>query len=86
VQVAFDFRHASWEGVEGVQLVNASEGPARFRYIRLREPPYSAKDLKELAAKIRPLVEERLEVYCYFMHEKEPTAPRYAEKLIALLQ
>jgi uncharacterized protein YecE (DUF72 family) len=85
MRVAFDFRHGSWKGVEGVQVVNALEGPAGFRYLRMREPPYSDRKLAEWAGRIRPLLADGIEVYCYFMHEKEPTAPRYAQKLLERL-
>src|SRR5438094_6555945 len=42
LQWAFDFRHESWTGVETgrAAVVNALEGAAPFRYLRLREPPY----------------------------------------------
>ena len=50
-----------------------------FRYIRLREPPYTDADLEELAAKLRP------PAYVYFRHEDEPTAPAYAERLAAIV-
>jgi uncharacterized protein YecE (DUF72 family) len=84
VRVVFEFRHASWAGVEGVQVVNALDGAARFRYLRLREPPYTDEQLGEWADRIRPLLSGGIEVYCYFMHEEAATAPRYAERLIEL--
>lgn len=86
VRVVFEFRHASWAGVEGVQVVNELDGPAGFRYLRMREPPYPDKKLAEWAGRIRPLLEEGIEVYCYFMHEEAATAPRYAERLIELVR
>ena len=87
---AFDFRHESWAGIEhelpeNAACVNALEGAARFRYVRFREPPYSDEELVEWAARIRPLVDAGLEVFCYFRHEDEPTAPAYAERLLELL-
>jgi len=78
VELAFDFRHESWVGVEGV--VNVSDFAAEpFSYIRLREPPYSDEDLRELAARLQP------NAYVYFRHEDEPTAPAYAARLVELL-
>jgi uncharacterized protein YecE (DUF72 family) len=74
LELAFDFRHESWAGVEGVVAVNDFAAEP-FRYIRLREPPYSDDDLLELAAKMRP------PAYVYFRHEDEPTAPTYAARL-----
>jgi uncharacterized protein YecE (DUF72 family) len=86
LRIAFDFRHDSWEGVElplpdNAVRVNDLDASAPFRYLRLREPPYSDADLEEWAGRIRPLVDNGVEVYCYFRHEDEPTAPRYAERL-----
>ena len=78
LELAFDFRHESWAGVEGVVAVNDLDAEP-FRYIRLREPPYSDDDLRELAAKLRP------PAYVYFRHEDEPTAPGYAARLRELL-
>lgn len=85
LDVAFDFRHESWDGVEAPVRVNSLEADAPFRYLRLREPPYSDDDLRAWAERLRPLVDEGVRVHCYFKHEDEPTAPRYAERLLALL-
>jgi uncharacterized protein YecE (DUF72 family) len=78
LELAFDFRHESWAGVEGVVTVNDFSAEP-FRYIRLREPPYSDDDLRALAADLRA------PVYVYFRHEDEPTAPAYAARLLELL-
>jgi uncharacterized protein YecE (DUF72 family) len=78
LELAFDFQHESWAGVEGVVAVNDLEAEP-FRYIRLREPPYSEDDLRALAAQLRP------PAYVYFRHEDEPTAPAYAARLLELL-
>jgi uncharacterized protein YecE (DUF72 family) len=90
VQLALDLRHESWDGIEAdlppnVVRVGSLEGEAPFRYLRLREPPYSDGELAAWADRIRPLLNDRLRVYCYFMHEDEPTAPRYAGRLLELL-
>jgi len=90
VQLAFDFRHDSWAGIEAVLPPNAVrvgslEGDAPFRYVRLREPPYDDEALAAWAERLRPLLDDGVQVYCYFKHEDEPTAPRYAERLRALL-
>src|SRR6266508_3696059 len=45
LEVAYDFRHESWDGVEGLVRVNDFDAEP-FRYIRLREPPYSDDDLR----------------------------------------
>jgi uncharacterized protein YecE (DUF72 family) len=90
VWLAFDFRHESWDGIEGDLPSNAIrvgslEGDAPFRYVRLREPPYSDDDLQGWADELRPLLDDGVRVHCYFKHEDEPTAPRYAERLLELL-
>jgi uncharacterized protein YecE (DUF72 family) len=92
LEVALDFRDPSWDGVEpelerwGAVRVNQLEaGAARFRYLRLREPPYDDDALQAIAERIRPLLADSLAVYCYFRHEDEPTAPAYAGRLLELV-
>src|SRR5262245_33647528 len=88
LRIAFDFRHESWEGIElpeNAVRVNECEAAAPFRYLRFREPPYSEDDLARIAGEIRPLLAAGLEVYAYFRHEDEPSAPQYAERLLAIL-
>jgi uncharacterized protein YecE (DUF72 family) len=82
LEVAFDFRHESWEGVEVPVRVNALEADAPFRYLRLREPPYDDAAIEEWAARLRPLLEAGIRVHCYFKHEDEPTAPGYALRML----
>lgn len=74
VRLAWDFRHESWAGVEGVVAVN-DPAAEPFRYLRLREPPYSDDELRALAATVRD------PAYVYVRHENEPTAPAIAERL-----
>jgi uncharacterized protein YecE (DUF72 family) len=81
LQLAYDFRHPSWDGVEGVVRVDDTSGP--FAYLRLRDPPYSDDDLRALAAR---LADAPRPAYVFFRHEDEPTAPRYAERLLSLLE
>jgi uncharacterized protein YecE (DUF72 family) len=90
VRLAFDFRHDSWAGVEtelpeNAVRVGSLDGAARFRYLRLREPPYDEAALESWAGRLRPLLADGLEVYCYFKHEDEPTAPAYAQRLLELV-
>ena len=84
---ALDFRHESWAGAETgrAAVVNAVGGDASFRYLRFRDPPYDDASLAALAERVRPLVAGGLEVYAYFQHEDEPTAPAYAMRLLQLL-
>jgi uncharacterized protein YecE (DUF72 family) len=86
LEYAFEFRHESWAGVEGVQLVNALDGGAPFRYLRLREPPYDEAALTGWAARLEPLLAEGKRLYVYFKHEDEPLAPAYAQRLLELLR
>ena len=85
---AFEFRHESWAGVdlEGNALVGSLGGDAPLRYLRLREPPYDEAALAAWAKRIRPVVDSGSGVYAYFKHEDEPTAPAYAERLLALCE
>ena len=88
---AFEFRHPSWEvddllAEAGVARVGSLAGRASFRYLRLREPPYDEEVLTSWANRLRPLLADGIEVYCYFKHEDEPTAPLYARRLLELLQ
>ena len=78
LDAAFDFRHESWDGVEGVVRVNDFDAEP-FRYIRLREPPYADDELQEVARRLRP------PAYVYCRHEDAPTAPVYASRLRELL-
>ena len=85
---AFDFRHESWDGVElpdNAVRVGALEANAPFRYLRFRDPPYDERALAEQAASIRPLLAGGIQVYAYYRHEDEPTAPAYAERLLDLI-
>ena len=91
---ALDFRHESWLEAEvrsklderGIACVGSLEGAARFRYLRLREPPYDEPALEALGDQVSDLLADGIEVYCYFRHEDEPTAPIYAERLLELIR
>jgi uncharacterized protein YecE (DUF72 family) len=84
---ALDFRHESWAHAKTgrVAVVNALDGDASFRYLRLRDPPYDEAALRGWAQRLRPLLDEGIRVFAYFKHEDEPLAPRYASRLIRLL-
>jgi uncharacterized protein YecE (DUF72 family) len=79
VELAWDVRDPSWDGVEGLSRVGDVDAEP-FRYIRLREPPYSDEQLAELAATLRD------PAYVYVRHEDAPTAPAIADRLLALLR
>ena len=88
LRLAFDLAHPSWDGIEprlaaaGAVRVNDLEHEAPFRYVRFRDPPYSEEALQAAAERLRAV---DVPVYAYFRHEDEPTAPRYAERLLELL-
>jgi uncharacterized protein YecE (DUF72 family) len=94
ILVALDFRHDSWDDPEvtaqlderGLIRVDALGGDASFRYLRLREPPYDEEALAGLQRKIGPLLDGGVDVYAFFRHEDEPTAPRYAARLRELVE
>ena len=85
--LALDLRDPSWEGADVSPAVRVDdwEADAPFRYLRFREPPYSEEQLEEIAERIRPLLAAGVEVFAYFRHEDEPTAPAYASRLLELL-
>jgi hypothetical protein len=78
VELAWDFRHETWDDVGGLVRVGDPDAEP-FRYLRLREPPYSDDELREAARTARD------PAYVYLRHENEPTAPAYAERLRTFL-
>jgi uncharacterized protein YecE (DUF72 family) len=88
LRLAFDLEHPSWDGIEprlteaGAVRVNDLESDPAFRYVRLREPPYSDDDLRVWAERLRGVA---VPTFIYLRHEDEPTAPRYATRLSELL-
>lgn len=84
--LALDLRHPSWDGVDvsPAVRVNDWDADAPFRYLRFRDPPYSDDDLRVLAGRITPLLAAGVDVFAYFKHEDEPTAPAYALRLLRL--
>ncbi len=85
--LALDCRHESWVGVDVSPAVHVNDwdAAAPFRYLRFREPPYGEETLRGFAERIRPLVERGIDVYAYFRHEDEPTAPASAQRLLELV-
>jgi uncharacterized protein YecE (DUF72 family) len=88
LRLAFDLPHPSWDGIEprlaaaGAVRVNDLETEAPFRYLRFRDPPYSEAEVEAWAERLRSIDEP---VYAYFRHEDDPTAPRYALRLLELV-
>jgi uncharacterized protein YecE (DUF72 family) len=92
VRYALDLRDPSWDGVEprlaaaGAVRVGDWAAASSWCYVRFREPPYDEASLASFAARLRPLVEADIDVFAFFRHEDEPTAPRYALRLLELLR
>jgi uncharacterized protein YecE (DUF72 family) len=80
LRLAFDLADPSWDGIEvrlaqaGAVRVDDLDQPARFRYLRRREPPDDA-----FVDRVRSAQEP---AYVYFRHGDEPDAPRYAAELL----
>jgi uncharacterized protein YecE (DUF72 family) len=90
VRLALDLRHDSWNGVEpglggNAVRVGDLDAEAGWRYLRFREPPYDDAALSGIATRIQPLLDESVEVFAFFRHEDEPTAPTAALRLLELL-
>ena len=89
LRFVLDFRHESWDVPEVIQRLdergiarpNVLDGPGEFRYLRFRDPPYEQRDLAAWAERLRAA---DAEVFGYFKHEEEPTAPAYARELLRL--
>ena len=87
LRIALDLRDPSWDEADIGRAVRVDdwEAGAPFRYLRFREPPYDDARLGELAERIRPLLAAGVDVFAYFRHEEEPSAPLYADRLLSLL-
>lgn len=83
LRLALDLRHSSWAGVDVRPAVRVGDwdADASFRYLRFRDPPYDDAALAALGARLWPLLAAGVEVFAYFQHEDEPTAPAYAAAL-----
>ncbi len=78
VRIAWDFRHETWDGVDGLVRMN-DPAAEPFRYLRLREPPYADEELQAFAATVRD------PAYVYVRHEDAPTAPEIVQRLRRML-
>ena len=91
IRFALDLRDPSWDGVEpqlaevGAVRVGDWNAAGDWRYVRFREPPYDEAALVMAADRIRPLVAAGVDIFAFFRHEDEPTAPRYALRVLELL-
>ncbi len=99
---AFEFRHESWTAArdilaengaawclaetDGSEIDRSSVPSEPFAYLRLRREDYSERDIGSWAEIVRPVLEAGRDAYVYFKHEEGAAAPRYAERLAALLR
>ena len=92
IRFALDLRDPSWDGVEpqlaaaGAVRVGDWDAAGDWRYLRFRETPYDDTALVVLADRLRPLISAGVDVFAFFRHEAEPTAPAYALRLLELLE
>jgi uncharacterized protein YecE (DUF72 family) len=90
-RLALDLRDESWNGVErelGDDTVRVGDWDAcgSWRYLRFREPPYDERALAGVAERLQALLAAGVEVFAFFRHEDEPTAPAAALRLLELLE
>jgi uncharacterized protein YecE (DUF72 family) len=88
LDLALDLRDESWDGVDVAPAVRVGDwdADAPFRYLRFREPPYTGEALEAAAERVRSLLAEGVDVYAYFRHADEPSAPAYAERVLELVR
>ena len=93
LDVALDLRDPSWDGIEpeldavgARSRVNQLDGTRRASgTCACASRPTTTPRSTASAATIRRLLDGGLDVYCYFRHEDEPTAPAYAARLRELV-
>jgi len=89
MRLALDVRDESWAGaVTAAHAVHVGDwdGSRGWCYVRFREPPYGTAAMAEIAGRVRPLVDAGADVFAFFRHEDEPTAPRSALELLDLVR
>lgn len=96
---AFEFRDASWfcEDVyaalrakkaalcqaKSEKLETPAVQTAGFGYLRLRKEQYSAKEVAQIASRVREMSAAFGEVFVYFKHEETPEGALCAERLLS---
>ena len=97
IRCAFEFRNASWLTDDVYRLLEKHrvalclaeserfEVPevvtAGFVYVRLRKEEYTPEERVEIADRVRRLLSDGRDVYCFFKHEDTPAGAVYAEEL-----
>jgi uncharacterized protein YecE (DUF72 family) len=86
-RLALDVRDESWAdcvaGTDAVRVGDWEPGQG-WCYLRFRDPPYATSALEEIAAGVHSLLDAEIDVYAFFRHEAEPTAPLAALELLDL--
>lgn len=98
IRCAFEFRNKGWLNDEIYSLLEKHkvalclaesekfEVPevvtAAFVYVRLRKEDYSPAERAEIAGRVRRLLADGRDVYCFFKHEDTPAGAVYAEELL----
>ena len=97
IRCAFEFRNASWLTDDVYRLLEKHrvalclaeserfEVPevvtAGFVYVRLRKEEYTPEERAEIADRVKRLLSDGRDVYCFFKHEDTPAGAVYAEEL-----
>jgi uncharacterized protein YecE (DUF72 family) len=99
---AFEFRHLSWLSPpvyallqqHGIALCLAEseklEVPevitADFVYFRLRKPAYTEDDRRQIATRVKQLLEQGSDAFVFFKHEDTPDGALYAQELLSAVK
>ena len=57
---------------------------APHAYLRLRKEDYAADEIAAWGARVRAVLDEGRDVYCYFKHEGGGVGPAYATALLEI--
>lgn len=98
LRCAFEFRHVSWLTGDVYKLLQSRNAAlclaesekfevppvitADFVYVRLRKPDYSADERADIAQRVKQMLGNNRDVYCFFKHEDTPAGAQYAEELL----
>ena len=85
-RLALDIRDDSWSESAASGAVRVGDWEAeQWCYLRFRDPPYEDPALQAIAARVRARLDAGADVFAFFRHEDEPTAPRDALRLLDLV-
>ena len=100
MRIAFEFRNTSWfvDSIyriledrraalclaESEKLETPRVMTAGFAYFRLRKGAYTPEALAGIAADAAKLRDQGKDSFLFFMHQDDPTGPKYAEEVLKL--